>query len=92
MGCAPCLGGGRDGLDAPRPEDLLVVALKRRRPGAVVDVEQRQVLAAQAHVRLRTQRFAGVACQPQYRCRLEKNATQMTRMQPRRQRYCGSLR
>ena len=61
MGCAPCLGGGRDGLDAPRPEDLLVVALKRRRPGAVVDVEQRQVLAAQAHVRLRTQRFAGVA-------------------------------
>ena len=25
-----------------------------------------------------------IACQPQYRCRLEKNATQMTRMQPRR--------
>ena len=27
----------------------------------------------------------------EYRCCLEKNATQMERMQPRRQRYCGIL-
>ena len=31
------------------------------------------------------------ACQQQYRCCLEKNATQMERMQLRRQRYCGIL-
>ena len=34
---------------------------------------------------------AGTACQQKYRCRLEKNATQMERMHPRRQRYCGGL-
>ena len=33
----------------------------------------------------------GWACQQRYRWHLEKNATQMVRMQPRSQRYRGSL-